>query len=110
MDKFNIHNWRNQFLYEHHGDDFPQDFLNSTVEELLDQLSEKSTEDYNKVEDIIKKHFSVNEMNVTGTGTTVSAGSGEAYATPFAFKGKGKKSKNRGLEQSKRLGYIPLKK
>lgn len=50
------------------------------------------------------------EANVTGTGTTVSAGSGEAYATPFAFKGKGKKSKNRGLEQSKRLGYIPLKK
>ena len=50
------------------------------------------------------------EANVTGTGTSISAGSGEAYATPFAFKGKGKKSKNRGLEQSKRLGYIPLKK
>jgi len=50
------------------------------------------------------------ESNTTGTGTTVSAGSGEAYATPFAFRGKGKKAKNRGLEQSKRLGYIPLKK
>jgi hypothetical protein len=50
------------------------------------------------------------ESNTTGTGTTVSAGSGEAYATPFAFRGKEKKAKNRGLEQSKRLGYIPLKK
>ena len=50
------------------------------------------------------------ESNTTGTGTSISAGSGEAYATPFAFRGKGKKSKNRGLEQSKRLGYIPLKK
>jgi len=50
------------------------------------------------------------ESNTTGTGTSVSAGSGEAYATPFAFRGKGKKTKNRGLEQSKRLGYIPIKK
>ena len=50
------------------------------------------------------------ESNTTGTGTSISAGSGEAYATPFAFRGKGKKSKNRGLEQSKRLGYIPVKK
>ena len=50
------------------------------------------------------------EANVTGTGTSISAGSGEQYATPFAFSKKGKKSKNRGLEQSKRLGYIPLKK
>ena len=50
------------------------------------------------------------EANVTGTGTSISAGSGEQYATPFAFSKKGKKAKNRGLEQSKRLGYIPLKK
>ena len=50
------------------------------------------------------------EVNTTGTGTTISTGSSEAYATPFAFRKKGKKAKNRGLEQSKRLGYIPLKK
>lgn len=50
------------------------------------------------------------EENTTGTGASVSAGNGEAYATPFAFRGKGKKSKNRGLEQAKRLGYIPVKK
>jgi hypothetical protein len=50
------------------------------------------------------------EANTTGTGTTISTGDSEAYATPFAFRGKGKKSKNRGLEQSKRLGYIPIKK
>ena len=50
------------------------------------------------------------EANTTGTGTSISVGSGEQYATPFAFRGKGKKTKNRGLEQSKRLGYIPLKK
>jgi hypothetical protein len=50
------------------------------------------------------------EANTTGTGTSISTGSSDAYATPFAFRGKGKKAKNRGLEQSKRLGYIPLKK
>jgi len=50
------------------------------------------------------------EANTTGTGASFTAGDSEAYATPFAFRGKGKKAKNRGLEQSKRLGYIPLKK
>jgi hypothetical protein len=50
------------------------------------------------------------EANVTGTGTSISTGVSGAYATPFAFKKKGKKPKNRGLEQSKRLGYIPVKK
>lgn len=50
------------------------------------------------------------EANTTGTGTSISTGSSEAYATPFAFRGKGKKAKNKGLEQSKRLGYIPVKK
>tara|TARA_Y100000389_G_scaffold115899_1_gene113062 strand:+ start:1802 stop:2011 length:210 start_codon:yes stop_codon:yes gene_type:complete len=50
------------------------------------------------------------EANTTGTGTSISTGTSDAYATPFAFRGKGKKAKNRGLEQSKRLGYIPLKK
>jgi hypothetical protein len=50
------------------------------------------------------------EANTTGTGTVISTGDSEAYATPFAFRGKGKKSKNRGLEQSKRLGYKPVKK
>jgi hypothetical protein len=60
------------------------------------------------VRELIKTEL--DEANVTGTGSSISAGSSEAYATPFAFRGKGKKSKNRGLEQSKRLGYIPLKK
>ena len=50
------------------------------------------------------------EASVQGTGTSITVGSSEAYATPKAFRGKGKKAKNRGLEQSKRLGYIPLKK
>lgn len=50
------------------------------------------------------------EASTTGTGTTISTGDSEAFATPFAFRGKGKKSKNRGLEQSKRLGYKPVKK
>jgi len=50
------------------------------------------------------------EANTTGTGASFTAGDSEAYATPFAFRGKGKKAKNRGLEQAKRLGYIPLKK
>ena len=50
------------------------------------------------------------EASVQGTGTSVTVGSSEAYATPRAFRGKGKKAKNRGVEQSKRLGYIPVKK
>ena len=50
------------------------------------------------------------EANVVGTGTSITVGSSEAYATPMAFRKKGKKAKNRGLEQSKRLGYIPVKK
>ena len=50
------------------------------------------------------------EASVQGTGTSITVGSSEAYATPRAFRGKGKKAKNRGLEQSKRLGYIPVKK
>ena len=60
------------------------------------------------IRELIKNELS--EASTTGTGTSISTGSSEAYATPFAFRGKKKKSKNRGLEQSKRLGYIPLKK
>ena len=60
------------------------------------------------IRELIKTELA--EANTTGTGTTITTGDSEAYATPFAFKGKGKKSKNRGLEQSKRLGYIPVKK
>jgi len=62
----------------------------------------------NLIRELIKTELE--EASMTGTGASFNAGSGEAYATPFAFRGKGKKAKNRGLEQSKRLGYIPLKK
>ena len=60
------------------------------------------------IRELIKTEIA--EANITGGGSSFSAGDSEAYATPFAFRGKGKKSKNRGLEQSKRLGYIPIKK
>jgi hypothetical protein len=60
------------------------------------------------IRELIK--IELEEGNTTGTGSSFSAGSSEAYATPFAFKGKGKKAKNRGLEQSKRLGYKQIKK
>ena len=60
------------------------------------------------IRELIKTEL--DEANTTGTGTTISTGGSEAYATPFAFRGKRKKAKNRGLEQAKRLGYIPLKK
>lgn len=60
------------------------------------------------IRELIKTEL--DEANTTGTGTTISTGGSEAYATPFAFRGKRKKTKNRGLEQAKRLGYIPLKK
>ena len=60
------------------------------------------------IRELIKNELE--EGSMTGTGASFTAGAGEAYATPAAFKGKGKKAKNRGLEQSKRLGYIPVKK
>jgi hypothetical protein len=60
------------------------------------------------IRELIKNELS--EGNTTGGGSSFSAGDSEAYATPFAFRGKGKKSKNRGLEQSKKLGYKPIKK
>ena len=50
----------------------------------------------------------LSEASTTGTGASFTAGSSEAYATPNAFRSKRNK-KNRGLEQSKRLGYIPVK-
>ena len=52
----------------------------------------------------------VSDALSVGTGTSITVGSSEAYATPMAFRKKGKKAKNRGLEQAKRLGYIPVKK
>jgi len=51
----------------------------------------------------------IEEGSTTGTGASITTGNSEAYATPNAFRGKRSK-KNRGLEQSKRLGYIPVKK
>jgi hypothetical protein len=60
------------------------------------------------IRELIKNELE--EASIQGTGTSISVGSSEAYATPRAFRGKGKKAKNRGLEQSKRLGYIPVKK
>ena len=60
------------------------------------------------IHELIKNELE--EASIQGTGASISVGSSEAYATPRAFRGKGKKAKNRGLEQSKRLGYIPVKK
>ena len=59
------------------------------------------------IRELIKNE--IDEASTTGTGASVTTGNSEAYATPMAFRGK-KNKKNRGLEQSKRLGYIPLKK
>ena len=63
------------------------------------------------IRELIKNELSeVNSLAASGAGTTISTGVSDAYATPLAFKKKGKKAKNRGLEQAKRLGYIPVKK
>lgn len=75
---------------EHHGDDFPKGLLKKSVDKFLDDLKKKSEKDYDKVEDIMKKHFNVDEASVTGTGASVTAGTGAAYATPYAFKKKRK--------------------
>ena len=70
---------------EHHGDDFPKELLKKSVDKFLDDLKKKNEKDYDKVEDIMKKHFNVDEASVTGTGASVTAGTGAAYATPNAF-------------------------
>jgi len=70
---------------EHHGDDFPKGLLKKSVDKFLDDLKKKSEKDYDKVEDIMKKHFNVGEASMTGTGASVTAGTGAAYATPKAF-------------------------
>lgn len=77
---------------EHHGDDFPKGLLKKSVNSFLGQLKKKSEIDYDKVEDIMKKHFNIDEMSTTGTGASFQAGSGEGYMTPNAFKKKNKKN------------------
>lgn len=87
MSEFNIHKWRYNYLNEHHNDgDFPQEMLNNSLESFLEKLRKKSTSDYDDVEDIIKKHFSIKEMNTTGGGSSFQSGNGEGYATPKSFK------------------------
>jgi len=78
-------------MEEHHGDDFPKNLLKKSVDKFLDDLKKKSEKDYDKVEDIIKKHFNVDEASMTGTGASFNAGAGMGYATPRAFKKKNKK-------------------
>jgi len=91
---------------EHHGDDFPKDLLDKKVSSFLDDLKKKTKEgpDYETVEDIMKKHFSIDEMNSLGSagaGASFQAGDGDAYATPNAF-GDDKKKK---MKTYKSIGY-----
>ena len=90
--KFNIHDWQaKQHLAEHHGDDFPKSLLSKSVNDFLEELKKKSEADYDKVEDIMKKHFNIDEASMTGTGASFTPGVGMGYATPRAFKKKNKK-------------------
>ena len=81
---------------EHHAGEYKKGFLEKTVNSFLDDLKKKSETDYDKVEDIIEKHFSMDE-NMTGGGTFITGdGSSEAGQTgggargmnPKAFKKK----------------------
>ena len=74
-------------LGEHHGDDFPKDLLNKKVSSFLDDLKKKSETDYDAIEDIMKKHFSIDEMNSAGTGASFQVGNSMAHL--------GKKKKNK---------------
>ena len=47
---------------EHHGDDFPKELLSGSLSDILDKLSKIDKEDYNDVEDILKKHFKNDEV------------------------------------------------
>ena len=51
-------------IKEHHGDDFPRGLLKKSFNSFLNKLQKASKKDYDKVEDIVKKHFSVNEAMV----------------------------------------------
>ena len=86
---------------EHHGDDFPKGLLKKSVNKFLNDLKKKSEKDYDKVEDIMKKHFNVDEASMTGTHASFQAGSGEGYMSPRAF-GDDKKKK---LKTYKSIGY-----
>ena len=89
---------------EHHGDDFPKDLLDKKVSSFLDDLKKKSETDYDAIEDIMKKHFSIDEMNSLGSagaGASFQAGNSDAYATPNAF-GDDKKKK---MKAYKSIGY-----
>jgi len=91
-------------LGEHHGDDFPKDLLDKKVSSFLDDLKKKSETDYDAIEDIMKKHFSIDEMNSLGSagaGASFQAGNSDAYATPNAF-GDDKKKK---MKAYKSIGY-----
>jgi hypothetical protein len=77
-------------MKEHHSGEYKKGFLEKSVNSFLDDLKKKNETDYDKVEDIIEKHFSVDEMNTTGTGASFNAGDGMGYATPKAFKKKNK--------------------
>jgi hypothetical protein len=84
--KLNAKNAKN----EHHAGDYNSGFLKQTVEEFLDKLKKKTDEgpDYETVEKIMEKHFSIDEMNVTSPNVSVTGGSGEGYMAPFKKKTK----------------------
>jgi len=75
---FNIHDWQAKRLEEHHGDDFPEGLLDKKVSSFLDDLKKKDKVDYESVEDIMKKHFNIDEMSSTGTGASIK-GSGMGH-------------------------------
>ena len=56
--KFNIHDWQaKQRLAEHHAGDYKPGFLKQSVNVFLDKLKKKNETDYNKVENIMEKHY-----------------------------------------------------
>ena len=72
---FNIHDWQaKQRLDEHHAGDYNPGFLKQTVSTFLDKLKKKTDEgpDYETVEKIMEKHFSIDEMNVTSPNVSVT--------------------------------------
>ena len=83
-------------LEEHHGDDFPKGLLDKKVSSFLDDLKKKSETDYDTIEDIMKKHFTMDEMSTTGTGASFSAGKGMGH---FGGKKKSTKSGYMGYSQ-----------
>ncbi len=67
-----MENW-NQ-IFEHHDEDWSQELLSMTLDQLLDKLKEKGLDtEYQTIEDILKMHMMDDEEESTPTWDEMKA-------------------------------------